>query len=244
MVREVVVKEAFGKELQSDGTSVVTLDGYDGCQLQCPYCFQFNQKDWGQEIRVRKNIGEVLEHEMESEGNSEEPIFVGSLSDPYMPLEEKYGLTRTILKILVKTKRNVFIVTKSDNRLILRDLELLKQFGERLTVIFGLANIRQAGKGAEHVGIQVDVHITPVLPYIMDVHAMIRAVEETIPIYVDKLRVFTEGGQDKKVYEWILKEYPYYQKEYEDILFHGEETYYKKLLERYQNSPRVQIVFA
>ena len=29
MVREVVVKEAFGKELQSDGTSVVTLDGYD-----------------------------------------------------------------------------------------------------------------------------------------------------------------------------------------------------------------------
>lgn len=59
MVREVVVKEAFGKELQPDGTSVVTLDGYEGCQLQCPYCFQFNQKDWGQEIRVRTNIGEV-----------------------------------------------------------------------------------------------------------------------------------------------------------------------------------------
>lgn len=102
MIKEIMITNAFGEERQPDGTYVDMLDGYDGCQLQCPYCFQMNNKEWSKDILVRTNIADILEKQIKN-GKSRKKmgdLFIGSLSDPYMPMEEKYQLTRSMLEVL------------------------------------------------------------------------------------------------------------------------------------------------
>lgn len=48
------------------------------------------------------------------------------MTDPYQPLEKKYRRTRALLEQLLDTGISICISTKSD--LILRDLDLIKQF--------------------------------------------------------------------------------------------------------------------
>ena len=47
-------------------------------------------------------------------------LFIGSVTDPYNPLEEVYGRTRTLLTELKGSGAKLSIATKSD--LIMRDL--------------------------------------------------------------------------------------------------------------------------
>ena len=53
-------------------------------------------------------------------------MFIGSVTDPYLPQEEIYKRTRTILMQLQGSGAKISIATKSD--LILRDLDLIKTF--------------------------------------------------------------------------------------------------------------------
>ena len=253
MIKEITVEKAFDIEMPPDGSRLMTLDGYQGCQLQCPYCFQMNNKEWCNNILIRTNIVQALKKELAETTNLKE-IFVGSQSDPYMPLEEEYKLTRSLLEFLEDKDYKIYITTKANNRLILRDKELLKSFKKPVTIVMGLANINEVHKGANNsniavanelaqAGIQTDVHITPILPYIMNVDEMIEAVDEKIFIYLDKLRIFTEGGQDQKILEWVRKSYPQYIKQYEKIILAEENDYYDELVARYKDNQRVNFLF-
>ncbi len=252
MMKEVEVVDAFEKEFQPDGSSVDMIDSYAGCQLQCPYCFQMNNSNWSKDIFVRTNISTVLEQQLKEKVSGE--LYIGSLSDPYMPIEEAYRLTRKCLKVLSTSDMHVNIITKSDNRLILRDLDVLLSFKNPVKVSLGLSNLNQADKGADNVnievanelkklGIEVWVFITPILPYVMKVDEMIAAVEKDIPIFLDKLRVMTEGNQHNKIYNWINEKYPQYAKEYEKILYKQDETYYKSIIEKYRTDERITFMF-
>lgn len=250
MFQEIKVKNALEKEIQPDGSSIITIDAYDGCQIQCPYCFQLNNDEWSRKICVRRNIAEVLEVQLSSLKCDNTELFIGSLSDPYMDTEEKYGLTGGILEVLKDTNYKILITTKAVNGLILRDLDLLKSFKIKPEVLLGLSHIGQAGMGANHFnipvanrlfeeGIPVRVFITPVLPYVMDVEKMIMAIHPEIRIYLDKLRVFKEGNQASRIYQWVKRNYPMYEEKYFHILFEEDLGYYRKLVDRYQNDKRI-----
>lgn len=252
MIKEVNITNAFEKEIQPDGTTVDIVDAYVGCQLQCPYCFQMNDPDWSKDIFVRKNIADVLEKQLEEKNSGD--LYIGSLSDPYMPLEEEFHLTRKCLQVLNSFDVHVYVTTKSDNELILDDLDLLKSFKIPVTILLGLSNINQSDKGTSNVnikvanvlkkeGIDVCAFITPILPYVMNIDEMISALDRNIPIYLDKLRVMTKGCQDKKIYNWIKKKYPLYTKEYEKILYEADESYYKKIIEKYGSDKHITFMF-
>ena len=53
-------------------------------------------------------------------------MFIGSVTDPYQPAEEKYKRTRALLEELQGSGALLSVATKSD--LILRDLDLIKTF--------------------------------------------------------------------------------------------------------------------
>ena len=92
MIREVKCKTAIDYEYLPDGGKTPVIDAYDGCQFCCPYCFQWNDPTWNQDILVKTNFPEVLAKELMT-WNLSQTLCVGSRSDPYMPLEGKYGLT-------------------------------------------------------------------------------------------------------------------------------------------------------
>lgn len=248
MINKIQVSEAFKREIQPDGTSVKTIDAYEGCQIKCPYCFQMNNKEWTKRINIRENILDILKKKIDKTSN--ERVYLGALSDPYMDIEKDYQLTRGILEILKDTNYQVMITTKATNGLILRDLDLLKSFLVKPVVMIGLSDILEAGKGKDiyninvinelHAnGITVCAFITPMLPYVMDVDSMINAIDKNIPVYIDKLRVFQKGNQDKKMYEWIKRTYPMYAEQYHKILFEGDEHYYEDIVNQYKNNTRI-----
>ena len=246
MIKEVLVDSAFTKEGQPDGSEVVIIDPYEGCQLQCPYCFQMNDPKWSSTIFVNINIADKISQQL---SKINDDIYIGSLCDPYMQLEEKYHLTRQCLEALSKCQNHVYVTTKSDNGLILNDVQLLKSFTTPPTVLMGLSNINQAYKGKNnqniHIanelksnGIDVWCFITPILPYIMDVNEMVDGIDQSIPIYFDKLRVMTDGAQDKKILRWIDKNFPQYHKAYLKILYESDISYYREIYSKYNSDPR------
>jgi DNA repair photolyase len=64
-------------------------------------------------------------------------VFMSSATDPYQPVERDFRLTRKCLQVLLACPTTqVIIHTRSP--LVLQDLELLKSFGERLSIGFSM----------------------------------------------------------------------------------------------------------
>jgi DNA repair photolyase len=127
----VIVKEINCKSiLTKSGIEGVdyAINPYVGCQHGCVYCYAIfmkrftgHKEEWGTFVDVKVNAAEVLAKQMRraKPGN----IVLGTVTDPYQPLERKYKITRACLDVLTAYDFPVSILTKSD--LALRDLDLL-----------------------------------------------------------------------------------------------------------------------
>lgn len=109
------------------------INPYVGCGHACQYCyarfmkrFVGHNEPWGTFVDVKMNIADILEKQIKSPKYRNKLIYIGTVTDPYQPLERKYKLTREILEKLVKYQNPIQILTKSD--LVLRDIDLLKKF--------------------------------------------------------------------------------------------------------------------
>ena len=210
-----MVSDPITYEGQPDGGRTPIIDPYDGCQLHCPYCFQLSDENWNKNIYVNINIADLLKDRLNSWVKTE-PVYWGSRCDPYMQIEEEYRLTRKCLSALNELRINTMITTKSDNNLIFRDIDIIKNFQAEMTVLMGITNINQIGKGVKNNniltanklrdnGIAVWVFITPVLPYIMDVEAIISVLNPDIPVFLDMLRINKDTIQAKMMMNYIKK---------------------------------------
>jgi DNA repair photolyase len=73
-------------------------------------------------VEVKTNIVQQLEKELEK--GPKGVYGIGTVTDPYQPLEREHGLTRGCLEALRRREARVSILTKSD--LVLRDLYILR----------------------------------------------------------------------------------------------------------------------
>ena len=122
-VREIECASAIGKCNFPGGG--FAINPYVGCAHNCRYCyarfikrFTGHAEPWGSFVDVRVNIAGVLEKQLRSKKYSNLQIYIGTVTDPYQPLEEKYRLTRNILETLLNHQNPISILTKSD--LVLR----------------------------------------------------------------------------------------------------------------------------
>jgi DNA repair photolyase len=129
----------------------LTINPYVGCLHGCIYCyarfmkrFTGHEEEWGTFIDVKTNIADVLQKEVKSSRFKDQKIFISTVTDPYQPLEKKYQLTRKILEILKDYDNPINILTKSD--LVLRDLDLLKQF-KNIDVNFTINTLDEKWQG-------------------------------------------------------------------------------------------------
>jgi len=136
-----------------------------------------HKEPWGEFVDVKINAPEVLRKQLQRARRG--TVWISSVCDPYQPLEAKYGLTRRCLKELLEKQFPVNIQTKS--KLVLRDLDLLKNFkeievgftittnDEKIAKLFepGASSIAERVKALEKLrasGIRTFAFIGPLLP--------------------------------------------------------------------------------
>ncbi|MBY9006978.1 MAG: radical SAM protein [Candidatus Lokiarchaeota archaeon] len=119
-----------------------TINPYSGCTHACIYCDARSQRyyleDFENEIIIKENIVKKLDQTISrSRTLLPDVIGPGGVCDAYQPIEEKIENTRNILKIVIKHNYPVNIATK--NRLIIRDIDILKKIAENTWSTIGFS---------------------------------------------------------------------------------------------------------
>jgi DNA repair photolyase len=109
-----------------------SFNAYRGCEHGCIYCFArpthaFHGLSPGLDFETRlfaKPSGPaLLRAEFAKKGYRPEVLAMGTNTDPYQPIETRFGITRQVLALCLETRHPVSITTKSDR--VCRDLDLL-----------------------------------------------------------------------------------------------------------------------
>jgi len=105
--------------------SEITINPYKGCHYNCPSCYGLSADDT--KIGIKTNLPGQLKKKLDYLAEKKS-IMIGSSTDPYQPLEEKFKLTRCCLEIIIERNFPVQIFTKSP--LILRDIDLISKYSK------------------------------------------------------------------------------------------------------------------
>jgi DNA repair photolyase len=114
-----------------------TVNVYRGCQHACTYCFSRPTHeylgfgagtDFDRKIVVKVRAPELLRKELTRPSWKGEVIAFSFTSDPYLPLEAGYKLTRACLEVCLEFRQPVSVVTKS--ALIRRDVDVISSLAK------------------------------------------------------------------------------------------------------------------
>ena len=221
-----------------------SVNPYVGCEHACKYCYACFMKrftghgeNWGEFIDVK--YWQPIKNPKKYGGRE---LFIGSVTDPYQPAEEKYKRTRALLEELQGSGALLSVATKSD--LILRDLDLIKTFpnarvswsvntlDERFKndMDKGVSIERRlaAMKAFHDAGIRTTCFISPIFPEITDVKAIVKRVKSYCNlIWLENLNL--RGAFKPAVMQYIKNGYPELLPLYNDIYVKGSESYWQAL---------------
>ena len=118
-----------------------SVNCYRGCLHACSYCFSRPTHeylgfgagtDFERKIVAKVRAPELLRQELMRKSWKGDELVFSFTSDPYLPLEAPYRLTRRCLEVCLEFRQPVSIVTKS--ALIRRDKELLGELTRQADV--------------------------------------------------------------------------------------------------------------
>ncbi|MEN8261948.1 MAG: radical SAM protein [Nitrospirota bacterium] len=201
------------------------INPYVGCAHACRYCyatfmkrFTGHTEPWGSFVDVKVDAPEILRRQLKraKRGN----VMLSSVTDPYQPVEAKYGLTRKCLEVLALYHFRVDILTKSP--LVLRDMDIISKLKDAtvgLTVTTDSDKVRkkfepeapsmsdrfETLKKLHEAGINTYVFIGPVLP--MNPESLAKKLKPYVGrILIDRMNYTnkTKGLYKKyKIEEWL-----------------------------------------
>lgn len=214
---------------------------YRGCLHGCIYCdsrskcYQMNHEF--EDIEVKENALELLEDVLKRK-RKKCMIGMGSMTDPYIPIEKDLKYTRGALSLVLKYGFGMTLITKSS--LILRDIDLLCQINEKSKCVVQMTlttyneelckklepNVSTTKERFDtlmklnEVGIPTVVWLTPILPYINDTKSNILGIlDYCIKSKVKGIICFNMGltlreGNREFFYEKLDKHFPLLKKQY------------------------------
>ena len=193
-----MISKSYSKEL---GNRFV-VNCYRGCIHACTYCFarQYHEylgygagTDFETKIVAKINSPQVLRNELKRTRTKISHLEFSFATDPYLPIEANYKLTKKCLEVCYEFRIPVGVITKSP--LVTRDLELLKKLNA--TVFFSIPFLTTEGsnpfelytpipdarframKTLSDAGIKTGIGIAPVIPSYNDAD---------IPLLLEKAR--------------------------------------------------------
>ncbi len=187
---ETATKKIITKAFASDweGGWRYTVNCYRGCVHGCTYCFarQYHEylgygagTDFETKIVVKPNAPELLRQELKKTRDKMPHLDFSFATDPYLPLEASYELTRKCLEVCVDFRVPVGVITKAP--LVTRDIDILKKL-DKVSVFFSLPFLTKdksnpfepytpvpearfrAMREIADAGIPVGIGIAPIIP--------------------------------------------------------------------------------
>ncbi len=134
-------QKIISKNSSPDVPFAVSVNPYQGCEHGCVYCYARETHEyWGYsagldfeaKIIVKHNAPQLLEEAFLHPRWQVQPVMFSGNTDCYQPAERQFKLTRKLLKLCLKFRNPVSIITK--NSLILRDLDILTELASHRLV--------------------------------------------------------------------------------------------------------------
>jgi DNA repair photolyase len=165
------------------------VNPYRGCAFGCLYCYAKKNKvaertaeAWGEFVDVKTNLPDLVERDLRNK--QPQRILIGSITDPYQPVELEYQLTRRVLESCVQHQVQVTILTRSPH--IVRDLDLLHNIPglriyftvnwpneQQLRIFekrsFNFADRLEAIRSLRSAGLEVVPNVSPLFPGLFDI---------------------------------------------------------------------------
>lgn len=248
IIREVQVKSILSKS--SLPVCEYSVNPYTGCTHGCRYCyasfmkrFTGHREPWGTFLDV-KYWPEIKNPER----YAGKELFIGSVTDPYLPQEEICQRTRALLTQLKGSGAKISIATKSN--LILRDLDLIKSFPEArvswsvntldedfrkdMDQAVSIRRRLEAMEAFYRAGVRTTCFVSPIFPGITDTEAIIRRVKNQCHlIWLENLNL--RGSYRTVILEYIQEKYPRLMPLYEEIYRDKNRSYWEMLDQRLRN---------
>ena len=191
-----------------------------------------------EDVEIKINAPELLEEKLRSK-RRRCMIGTGAMSDPYIPIDESLGITRTCLKLIEKYGFGLAIQTKSS--LILRDIDLLTSINRKAKCVVEMTlttfdedlckiiepNVCTTKERFETLktlrdkGIKTVVWLCPLLPFINDTMENLRGIlDYCVEAGVYGILCFGMGmtlreGNREYFYEKLDLHFPGLRKRYE-----------------------------
>ncbi|UKJ05780.1 PA0069 family radical SAM protein [Solitalea lacus] len=230
-------KKIVNKIESPDLPLMFSINPYQGCEHGCIYCYARNAHQyWGfsagldfeRKIIVKHNAAELLIKNFEGKNWTPTPILLSGNTDCYQPIERKLKITRSLLKVFLKYKNPVSIITK--NNLILRDMDLLTELNSFNLVHVNISitslneKLRQVleprtvtGEGRIQIikqlterNIPVRVMVAPIIPALNseEIPSIIKKAAEAGASDAGYTIVRLNGSIGDLFTDWIYKNYP------------------------------------
>ena len=216
-----------------------SLNPYMGCVHQCTFCYvrafelradRPSDHRYGQSIRVKTNVAEVLRRELARASWERETVAIGAATDPYQPAEGRYRLTRACIEALRDASNPFSVITRGP--LVVRDVDVLAEAARRadVSVTFsvptlddeiwrrtepGTAPPRQrlrALKALVEAGVRTSVGMAPILPGISDrpelLEQVVREAREAGACGVWANLLYLRPGTREHFLECLAEDYP------------------------------------
>ena len=162
---------------------------YRGCTHGCIYCDSrskcYHMEHAFEDVEVKENAIVLLENALKRK-RLKCMLSTGSMTDPYIPLEDEFSSVRKALSLAYKYGFGFTLITKSNR--VLKDLDLLKAINDKTKCVVQMTlttydedlckkiepNVSttkervEALKKLHDAGIPTVVWLCPILPFIND----------------------------------------------------------------------------
>lgn len=237
VVHRELAKSVIARNDSPDISFEQSINPYRGCEHGCVYCYarpshgflgHSTGLDFETQLYAKTNVAEVLERELSRPNYLPKTIALGTVTDPYQPIERGLQLTRSVLEVLERAQHPVGIVTKS--ALVTRDIDILSRLAQRglvkvavsvTTLDRALARAMEprastptrrieAIRRLSDAGIPVTVMVAPIIPALNDheIEAILSVAKDAGAREAGYVMLRLPFELKDVFREWLATEYP------------------------------------
>jgi DNA repair photolyase len=230
-------KTVIAKNESYDIDFEYSVNPYRGCEHGCVYCYArpsheylgfSSGTDFESKIMIKKDAPRLLESEFNKKNYKPDFIMLSGNTDCYQPVEQKLKLTREVLKVCLRYRNPVSIVTK--NALVERDIDVFKEMAELnlVSVCLSVTTLDkelagrmeprtstperklQAIERFSEKNIPVGVNIAPVIPGLNDdeIPAILKAAASCGAVFASHAMLRLPYAVKDLFLNWLKNEFP------------------------------------